>query len=167
MFGIPQSLSLLVPLVIYFCVDLAIIAKRDKRRRDSSGLDLSLYNFITVIIPLLITLQPVLFPRLSLRISTWWFIAIQVFGLVLSYAGFAFLIWSRLHFVKNMNPAADGQYYAEYTEVQEDHPVVTSGPYALIRHPVYTSFFIIAFGVVLIKNDYQTVQLFPGGTHSR
>ncbi|MCP4539453.1 MAG: isoprenylcysteine carboxylmethyltransferase family protein [Chloroflexi bacterium] len=160
MFGIPQFLLLFVPLAIYFFVDLAVIAKYDKKRRDSDGLDLSLYNFITVIFPLLVIVQPVLFPYLSLRISAWWFITIQAFGFVLSVAGIVLMIWARLYFVKSMNPAANGKYYAEYAQAQENHPVVTTGPYAIVRHPIFLSFFMTTFGLMLTNPSVTTVPVF-------
>ena len=49
------------------------------------------------------------------------------------------------------------QYYAERVEVQPEHKVINTGPYALMRHPVITSFFGIATGLFLINPALTTL----------
>ncbi len=150
MFGVSQFLSLCVPLAVYFCVDLVLIARYDKHRANG-GSGRSLYTIITIIITLTIMLQPVFLPHLSLRLSAWWFTAMQVGGVVLTIVGLMILIWARLHI---------GQYYTEYIEVQENHQVITTGPYAYVRHPIFTAFFLVAFGWLLVNPSISTALIF-------
>ncbi len=150
MFGVSQSLLLCVPLAVYFCVDLVLSTRYDKRRANG-GSGRSLYTMITIIVALTIMLQPVLLPNLSLRISAWWFAAMQIGGVALAIVGLMALIWARLHLK---------QYYTEYIEVQESHQVITTGPYAYVRHPMFTLFFLITFGWVLINPSVFTVAAF-------
>jgi protein-S-isoprenylcysteine O-methyltransferase Ste14 len=43
-------------------------------------------------------------------------------------AGFAFCWWARLHL---------GRLWSGFITVKEDHKVVDTGPYGLVRHPIY------------------------------
>jgi protein-S-isoprenylcysteine O-methyltransferase Ste14 len=47
----------------------------------------------------------------------------------LAAAGFAFCWWARLHL---------GRFWSAQVTRKEDHRVIDTGPYALVRHPIYT-----------------------------
>ena len=53
---------------------------------------------------------------------------ISVFALVM-LAGISFTWWARIHL---------GQFWSNAITHKEDHHVIDSGPYALVRHPIYT-----------------------------
>jgi len=55
--------------------------------------------------------------------------ALRWVGVVLSLLGIAFSLWSI---------ATLGRHYDLVLEVHQDHELVRRGPYALVRHPVYT-----------------------------
>lgn len=59
----------------------------------------------------------------------------------LTAAGFAFAWWARIHL---------GKLWSGGVVLRDDHRVVDSGPYALVRHPIYTGLFaaVIAMAVV-------------------
>ena len=48
--------------------------------------------------------------------------------LALVVAAFAFCWWARLHL---------GRLWSRLVTLKEDHRVVDTGPYALVRHPIY------------------------------
>lgn len=50
-------------------------------------------------------------------------------GLGLTAAGLFFAVSARVHLGKN---------WSRSVTVKEDHELITSGPYALVRHPIYT-----------------------------
>jgi len=52
-------------------------------------------------------------------------------------AAFAFCWWARLHL---------GRLWSGYTTLKEDHHIVDTGPYGLVRHPIYTG--AIAAGLI-------------------
>jgi len=52
-------------------------------------------------------------------------------------AAFGFCWWARLHL---------GRLWSGYTTLKEDHYIVDTGPYGLVRHPIYTG--AIAAGVI-------------------
>jgi protein-S-isoprenylcysteine O-methyltransferase Ste14 len=50
-------------------------------------------------------------------------------GAVVLLAGLAFAIWARIHLGRNWSASV---------AIKEDHGLIRSGPYALVRHPIYT-----------------------------
>jgi protein-S-isoprenylcysteine O-methyltransferase Ste14 len=56
---------------------------------------------------------------------------------VLVLAGVAFTVWARITLGRNWS--------AEVT-FKEDHELIESGPYALVRHPIYTGLLAMALG---------------------
>jgi protein-S-isoprenylcysteine O-methyltransferase Ste14 len=49
--------------------------------------------------------------------------------LALTVAGFAFCWWARLHL---------GRLWSGFVTLKEDHRVVDTGPYGMVRHPIYS-----------------------------
>jgi protein-S-isoprenylcysteine O-methyltransferase len=96
----------------------------------------------------ILVLQPVLIPALSFRTTQPWGLFIQLLGVILILGALALHIWSRVHLQ---------QYYAERVEVQPEHKVISTGPYALMKHPVITSFFAIASGLFFINPSLTTL----------
>ena len=43
-----------------------------------------------------------------------------------------------------------GSYWSGILELRENHRLIISGPYRHIRHPMYTGFFIMSFGLALL-----------------
>jgi protein-S-isoprenylcysteine O-methyltransferase Ste14 len=57
-------------------------------------------------------------------------------------AGFAFAWWARI---------AIGKLWSADVARKQDHVVVESGPYALVRHPIYTGILLSAFATAAIE----------------
>ncbi|MBE0680584.1 MAG: isoprenylcysteine carboxylmethyltransferase family protein [Anaerolineales bacterium] len=74
------------------------------------------------------------------------------FGSLLYFPGMAFLLWARLTL---------GKYYFVSTAVGAqlfaDHQLVTTGPYAIMRHPMYVGLTFAAWGALLIYFTWTTV----------
>ena len=68
--------------------------------------------------------------------------SVQAVGVVFCGAGIAFAIWARRHLGKN---------WSGTPSIKEDHELVTSGPYALVRHPIYTGMLAALFGSALVS----------------
>jgi protein-S-isoprenylcysteine O-methyltransferase Ste14 len=47
-----------------------------------------------------------------------------------------------------------GRNWSITLEIREKHRLVTSGPYAVIRHPMYTSFLLMALGQALLLSNW-------------
>ena len=61
-------------------------------------------------------------------------------GLVLFVAGLAFAIWARIHIGRNWGTPMSRKHEPE---------LVTSGPYRLVRHPIYTGILIAGIGTAV------------------
>lgn len=70
--------------------------------------------------------------------------AMQWLGVVLSVLGVAFSLWAIVTL---------GRHYDLVLEVHEGHELVRRGPYALVRHPVYTGLALHFAGVCLATGN--------------
>jgi len=146
--GIPQALTTLFTIILFYAMDFALIRRYDKQRQASgSGRSWDFTFFIFAMVAVLV-LQPLFLPILSYKTSANWGLIVQVIGGLLILASLALHIWSRVHLQ---------HYYAERVEVQPEHKVIDTGPYKLVRHPVITSFFGIATGLFLINPALTTL----------
>ena len=57
-------------------------------------------------------------------------------------AGFAFATWARVHL---------GRLWSGMLTLRVGHRVVDTGPYRLVRHPIYTGFILAAAGLALLE----------------
>ena len=65
---------------------------------------------------------------------------VRTAGVVIGVLGVGFLTWVHV---------ALGRAFSPTLVVRVDAPLVTTGPYALVRHPMYVAFLLIALGVAL------------------
>jgi protein-S-isoprenylcysteine O-methyltransferase Ste14 len=64
------------------------------------------------------------------------------FGLtVIQLAAFAFAWWARIHM---------GRLWSGSIVVRADHRVIDTGPFRLVRHPIYTAFITASWTLALI-----------------
>lgn len=64
-------------------------------------------------------------------------IALQWVGVGLCLAGFGFAVWARMHIGRN---------WGMPMTLREGHELVTSGPYAYVRHPIYSGLMLAMIG---------------------
>jgi protein-S-isoprenylcysteine O-methyltransferase len=69
-------------------------------------------------------------------------------GFVLTVAGCLFAIWARLTIGRNWSGRAT---------VKADHQLVTSGPYAVARHPIYTGLLLAVAGTALAEGEWHGI----------
>ena len=67
-------------------------------------------------------------------------IAEQWLGVGLVLIGFGFALWARVHLGRN---------WGIPMSLRQGHELVTSGPYAHVRHPIYSGIMLAAIGSVL------------------
>jgi protein-S-isoprenylcysteine O-methyltransferase Ste14 len=71
-------------------------------------------------------------------------------GVPLTIAGHAFSIWARIHI---------GKYWSGTVALKKDHKIVDTGPYHLVRHPIYTGLLTSALGSAMAAG---TIEAFAG-----
>ena len=67
-------------------------------------------------------------------------------GLLVTGAGIGFAVWARAHLGK--------QWSGEVT-IRQDHELIASGPYAWIRHPIYSGLLTAMLGTAFIIGEIR------------
>jgi protein-S-isoprenylcysteine O-methyltransferase Ste14 len=68
--------------------------------------------------------------------------AVRITGVVLTALGLAFAVWARLHLGRN---------WSARPTMKVGHELVTTGPYRIVRHPIYTGLLIAWWGFGLVN----------------
>jgi protein-S-isoprenylcysteine O-methyltransferase Ste14 len=72
-------------------------------------------------------------------------------GVAFMIIGASFGVWAR--FTIGTNWSGD-------VTLKEDHELIQRGPYALVRHPIYTALFTMLLGSALAYGQYETAFIF-------
>jgi protein-S-isoprenylcysteine O-methyltransferase Ste14 len=139
--GLQLSISLLIVFSIFYGMHFWLIRRYDPyREKGSSGA--VRYTITGLAVSLLLILQPAILPVLGLYTDQSWGLTIQIAGLFLFFCSLLLYWWAR----SNLQ-----HYFGERIEVQKNQHLIETGPYAYIRHPIYTSFFMFGFGLLLLN----------------
>ena len=76
---------------------------------------------------------------------------LQWLGIIVAIPPIFYLIWVHRHLDTQWSIAL---------ELQEDHKLITSGPYKRIRHPMYLGIFVYTIGLILISSDLLVLLFF-------
>lgn len=121
----------------------AIAAKRNKRTQPS--VSLLIHSCLIVA-----AFSLLFWRRLSVGILAWRFVpdsqALAASGFVLTVAGVAVAIWARFFLGRN---------WSGMVTIKQDHRLVRRGPYAIVRHPIYTGFVLAMLGTALALGELR------------
>jgi protein-S-isoprenylcysteine O-methyltransferase Ste14 len=67
-------------------------------------------------------------------------------GAAITAGGLLFAVWARRHLGKNWSQAVT---------VKEGHELITSGPYVLVRHPIYTGLLLGFLGSAVARGQWR------------
>ena len=67
-------------------------------------------------------------------------------GAAVATAGLGFSVWARVHL---------GEYWSGNVTLKEGHRLIRSGPYALVRHPIYTGILIGMLGSAVALDEVR------------
>ncbi|MGP0019853.1 MAG: methyltransferase family protein [Candidatus Sulfotelmatobacter sp.] len=127
----------------------AVLKERAKwRRKDTKGFD---KIFLAIYLPLYL-IQPAIggFDAVRYHWSSMPFVFVYV-GSILFTLALAMITW-----VMIVNPFAESS-----VRIQTDrgHTVITSGPYRIVRHPMYVGIILLYFSTALIWGSVWTLRL--------
>jgi protein-S-isoprenylcysteine O-methyltransferase Ste14 len=71
---------------------------------------------------------------------------IDIISVVLVAAGLAFAIWARRHLGRN---------WSGVITLKADHTLIRSGPYALVRHPIYSGLLLSLVGTAFAVGEWR------------
>ncbi len=71
---------------------------------------------------------------------------LELAGLLITALGVAFAIWARAHL---------GANWSAVVSIRADHELIRTGPYRLIRHPIYTGMILAAIGTALVIGEVR------------
>jgi protein-S-isoprenylcysteine O-methyltransferase Ste14 len=69
-------------------------------------------------------------------------------GVTLVFLGLAFAVWARRHI---------GSNWSGTVTVKEDHVLICTGPYAWVRHPIYTGLLAAILGTAVARGELRGV----------
>jgi len=69
-------------------------------------------------------------------------------GVALVGAGLAFTVWARIYLGRN---------WSGVVTLKEGHELIRSGPYRLVRHPIYSGLLLAFVGSALVRADWRGV----------
>ena len=140
-----KALEWTIPILWFLWLTYWLIEARNTAptQKSESLLTAVLYRGATVIGILLIfglkrprtQLWPVSIPLLSIAV-------------ILMICGFSFTIWARRHL---------GRYWSATVTLKEGHRLIESGPYALVRHPIYSGLLLSMAATVMSIGTWQSV----------
>jgi len=67
-------------------------------------------------------------------------------GAAVTAAGLLFSVWERNHLGRNWSQAVT---------VKDGHKLITSGPYAAVRHPIYTGLLLAFLGTAIARAEWR------------
>lgn len=62
----------------------------------------------------------------------------------LTAAGFAFCWWARFHL---------GKLWSAFVTRKDEHRIINTGPYGIVRHPIYTGIILSSTAVAVLKGN--------------
>ena len=145
--GLPLSIIILVIVAVFFVIDYGFMNQFDRERSSRKGWSWD-YTLFSIAVGLAIILQPWLLPSLTMSLPGGLGIGLQILGLLLAVLSLGMHVWARMHL---------RQFYVERVELQQGHQVIQTGPYAYVRHPIFTTFFGLAIATILLNPSIVTL----------
>ena len=69
-------------------------------------------------------------------------------GAALTWIGIGLAIWARYHLA---------EYWSARVTIKEDHQLIRTGPYAHLRHPIYTGLILATIGSAVVIDEWRCV----------
>jgi len=71
-----------------------------------------------------------------------------IVGSILTWMGIGLAIWARYHLA---------EYWSARITIKQDHQLIRTGPYARLRHPIYSGIILAAIGSAVVIDQWRCV----------
>jgi protein-S-isoprenylcysteine O-methyltransferase Ste14 len=129
--------------LIWLIASLSV--KRTSRREDPLS---RLWNTAPLWLAALLLASQRIWPDFLTERFPPWGLPLTVIGIVLLLAGLGFAIWARYHIGRN---------WSGVVTVKQDHALIRSGPYALVRHPIYSGLLLAIVGTAMARGNAAAI----------
>ncbi|MGA9801086.1 MAG: isoprenylcysteine carboxylmethyltransferase family protein [Terriglobales bacterium] len=75
-------------------------------------------------------------------------LASAIVGSILTWMGIGLAIWARYHLAEN---------WSARITIKQDHQLIRTGPYARLRHPIYSGLILAAIGSAVVIDQWRCV----------
>ena len=143
---IPNLIFILVIVFYWIFIRIPIIIKKSLKKKSVEKEKLKIIGKL----PLILT---VAFYILSIYLIIPQIISIVLFSIGMSFLifGIVFNEWAR-HIL--------GKQWSGAARILKKHKLITSGPYSVVRHPMYFANILMHIGCIIIINSYVLLGLF-------
>jgi protein-S-isoprenylcysteine O-methyltransferase Ste14 len=125
---------------------LSALRNKATQRRESRG------SRLAHLVPLAVGAALIAWPNPRWSALAWQLwppsLAAYRIGLSLLIAGLAFAIWARVHL---------GSNWSGTVSIKQGHELIRSGPYAFVRHPIYTGLITALLGTTVASGTVHAV----------
>lgn len=133
-----------IAFLVYWRIKAAGTKSNQRREADASGI-LRALAFLVVIVLLSTTRIPLRWLYRQLWASSLWSFWI---GAAVTVGGLLFAVWARHHLASNWSSAVT---------IKQNHELITTGPYAVVRHPIYTGILTGFLGTAIALSQVRGV----------
>jgi protein-S-isoprenylcysteine O-methyltransferase Ste14 len=126
---------------VVFSLYWEIAAKNVAKTKSSESLGSRRVHLFLTTVGMILVLAPIhglgrFLPALPLLMAV---------GLAIEAAGLFLAIWSRRHL---------GKYWSGEITIKVEHQLIRSGPYRMLRHPIYTGLLTMYLGTVFVTGEW-------------
>jgi protein-S-isoprenylcysteine O-methyltransferase Ste14 len=112
----------------------------------------SAFSRLSHYLPLAIAIYLLMAPHIPIPVLDERFVPLSLWpvrlGAALTFAGAAFAVWARMLLAGN---------WSSDVTLKRDHELIVAGPYAFVRHPIYTGILIALAGTALAVGEWRGV----------
>jgi protein-S-isoprenylcysteine O-methyltransferase Ste14 len=112
----------------------------------------SVYSRLSHYLPLAIAIYLIAAPHVPMALLEDRFVPLTLWpvrlGAALTFPGIAFAIWARVRIAGN---------WSSDVTLKRDHELIVDGPYAFVRHPIYTGILVALAGTALALGECRGV----------